>query len=80
MMAKTLEIIEESRHDRGKRAEAAAKKMLKSGDRVRCTKCPGTKRTFTFHFWDGCWMVSKSGIDDFHPINIDLINGKPFNF
>ena len=62
------------------KAEATAKKVLKAGDRVRCTKWPGTKRTFTFSHWDGRWMVSKTGIDDYHPVNVDLVNGKPFVF
>jgi hypothetical protein len=52
------------------------KLILKKGDRVRCSKCPGTFRTFTFSHWDGCWMVSKSGIDDFHPCCVKKINGK----
>lgn len=57
----------------------AAKNILKTGDRVSCTKCPGTVRTFTFDGWEGQWMVSKSGIDDYHPCNIISINKKPFN-
>lgn len=63
-----------------KKAELHAKNILKKGDRVRCTKCPGTKRTFTFDHWDGCWMVSKTGIDDYHPVNVDSVNGAPFVF
>lgn len=66
------------RQELRKKAEVLAKKILKKGDRVRCSKCPGTKRTFTFDYWDGCWMVSKTGINDYHPVNADLINGKPF--
>ncbi|WP_041934510.1 hypothetical protein [Cyclobacterium marinum] len=53
-----------------------AKSIVKNGDRVRCRKCPGTLRTFTFSHWDVCWMVSKSGIDDYSPLSIDKINGK----
>ena len=52
------------------------KSTLKKGDRVRCSRCPDTFRTFTFSHWDGCWMVSKSGISDFHPCNVIKINGK----
>ena len=74
-----MEITQE-RKDLGKKAEILAKKTLKKGDRVRCTKCPGTKRVFTFERWDGCWMVSKTGIDDYHPVNVDLVNGVPFVF
>lgn len=64
----------------GKEAELNAKKILKKGDRVRCTKCPGTKRVFTFSHWDGCWMVSKSGINDYHPVNVDMVNGEKVYF
>jgi hypothetical protein len=63
-----------------KKAEINAKKILKNGDRVRCTKCPGRKRVFTFSHFDGCWMVSKSGINDYHPINVDLVNGVAVDF
>lgn len=52
------------------------KTILKTGDRVRCTKCPGTKRTFTFAMFDGIWMVSKTGICDYYPLSLDRINGK----
>jgi len=62
------------------KAEATAKKVLKAGDRVRCTKCPSTKRVFTFSYWDGCWMVSKSGINDYHPVNVDMVNGIAVDF
>lgn len=62
------------------KAVASAKKVLKVGDRIRCIKCPGTKRTFTFSHWDGCWMVSKSGVDDYHPVNVDAVNGIAVDF
>ncbi|NVZ11753.1 hypothetical protein HW932_21125 [Allochromatium humboldtianum] len=57
-------------------AEIVAKRLLKSGDRVRAVKCPGTERTFSFSHWAGHWMVSKSGIDDYSPMSIRRINGK----
>jgi hypothetical protein len=60
--------------DQTKQAEIKAKKVLKKGDRVRCTMCSNTDRTFTFDHWDGCWMVSKSGINDYHPVNIKKVN------
>jgi hypothetical protein len=63
-----------------KNAEIKAKEILKKGDRIGCTKCPGTKRVFTFEQWDGCWMVSKSGICDYHPVSIYSINGKKISF
>lgn len=61
-------------------AEENAKKVLKPGDRLRVTKCPGTKRWITFAGWDGHWIVSKSGIDDYSPMNVDMLNGKPVDF
>lgn len=59
---------------------ARAKTILKTGDRVGCTKCPGTKRVFTFDCWDGNWMVSKSGINDYSPCSIYSINGVAVDF
>lgn len=61
-------------------AEANAKKVLKPGDRLRVTKCPGTKRWITFAGWDGHWIVSKSGIDDYSPLCVDMRNGAPVDF
>ena len=76
-------LTEEQKKERGrwaKLAEANAQKMLKPGDRLRVTKCPGTKRWITFSHWDGCWVVSKSGIGDYHPVNVDFVNGLPVDF
>lgn len=61
-------------------ATANAKQLLKPGDRVRVTRCPGTKRWFTFARWNGPWMVSKSGIDDFHPRYVDMVNQTKVDF
>ena len=61
-------------------ATVRAQQILRKGDRIRCTKCPGTERTFTFDHWDGQWMVSKSGISDYHPVNISKVNGVAKNF
>ncbi len=72
-MEKMDEMIEKL--EKAKIAVTKANKILKKGDRVRATKCPNTERTFTFDHWDGCWMVSTSGINDYHPINIKKING-----
>lgn len=58
-------------------ASDAAKKILKRGDRIRVAKCPGGKRTITFDHFDGPWIVSKSGIDDYAPVCVDRINGQP---
>ena len=57
-----------------------AKKVLKKGDKIRVTKCPGTKRTITFSHFDGNWIVSKSGINDYSARSIDRLNGFPINF
>ena len=57
-----------------------AKEVLKKGDRIRVTKCPGTKRTITFDHWDGNWIVSKSGIDDYSAMRIDMLNGQAISF
>ena len=72
--------MSEERKQQCKEAELKAKQVLKKGDRIRVTKCPGTKRTITFSHWDGNWIVSKSGINDYHPVNIDKVNGKEISF
>lgn len=61
-------------------AEQNAKKVLKPGDRLRVTKCPGTKRWITFATWDGHWIVSKSGIGDYSPLCVDMLNGEAVDF
>jgi hypothetical protein len=70
----------ENQKNRSADSVAKAKAFLKKGDRVRVTKCPGTPRTITFDRWDGPWMVSKSGIDDYHPSNVTKVNGKHKSF
>ena len=57
-----------------------AKSILKAGDRVRCRKCPGTLRVFTFSYWSGQWLVSKSGIHDYHPLEVDMVNRVKVDF
>ncbi len=57
------------------RAIQNAKRILKTGDRITVAKCPGTKRSIIFREFDGQWIVSKSGINDYHPFNISKING-----
>ena len=61
-------------------AEKNAKAVLRVGDRLRVTKCPGTKRWITFASWSGHWIVSKSGIDDFSPLCVDMLNGDCVDF
>lgn len=62
------------------RAAANAKLVLKRGDRLRVSKCPGTLRWISFECWSGNWIVSKSGIDDYAPSCIDRVNGEPVDF
>lgn len=57
-----------------------AKRILQPGDRLRVTKCPGTKRWITFAGWDGIWIVSKSGINDFSPRCVDRLNDQVIDF
>lgn len=57
-----------------------AKQILKVGDRLRVSKCPGTKRWITFAGWDGNWIVSKSGINDYAPSCVDMVNGVSVDF
>lgn len=61
-------------------AEKNAKAVLRVGDRLRVTKCPGKKRWITFASWSGHWIVSKSGIDDFSPLCVDMLNGESIDF
>lgn len=63
-----------------KLATDSAKTTLKKGDRLRVTGCLGTKRWVTFDHWDGCWIVTKSGIDDIHAINVDRVNTESVDF
>jgi len=63
-----------------KLATDSAKNTLKRGDRLRVTRCPGTKRWVTFDHWDGYWIVTKSGIDDIHAINVDRVNTESVDF
>lgn len=61
-------------------AEANARKILKPGDRIRVTNCPGTKRWIIFAGWSGHWIVSKSGIDDYAPTTVDRVNDDIVDF
>jgi hypothetical protein len=62
------------------RTVEAAKAVLKPGDRIRVTQCPGTKRWITFAGWDGHWMISKSGKSYYAASTIDRLNGEPVSF
>lgn len=61
-------------------ATTAAQAVLKEGDRIRVTKCPGTKRTITFAYWVGDEIISKSGSGEYCAPNIDRLNGTPVDF
>lgn len=63
-----------------RKATELAKKVLKSGDKIRCSRCPGRLVTYRFSHWDGSWIVSASGINDIAAMNIDRLNGQPISF
>lgn len=78
-----MTLTEEQKADNRRKcliAEANAKRVLKPGDRLRVAKCPGTKRWITFAAFDGHWIVSKSGINDYSPACVDMVNGNPVDF
>lgn len=70
----------EAGRERFRRAVENAKKVLKPGDRLRVTKCPGLKRTIIFAGWEGNWIVSKSGINDYSAGCVDRVNGEAVDF
>lgn len=57
-----------------------AKTALKPGDRLRVTKCPGTKRWIIFAKWDGDEVISKSGRGGYYPRGIDKVNRRSVDF
>lgn len=61
-------------------AESNAKKMIKPGDRLRVGKCPGRKRSITYRDWNGPWIVSNTGINDFSPLSLDRLNDRQVDF
>ena len=63
-----------------RKATELAKKVLKPGDKIRCSRCGGTRATYTFSHWDGNWAVSSFGIDDIAVMSIDRLNGQPISF
>ncbi len=62
------------------RAVENAKKVLQLGDKIRVKRCCGQKATITFAGWDGPWIVSKSGGNDYSPGCVDRLNGEPVDF
>ena len=63
-----------------RKATELAKNVLKPGDKIRCTRCPGRLVTYRFSHWDGSWIVSASGINDIAATSIDRLNGQPISF
>lgn len=68
------------RRERLKKATTAAKKVLKQGDRITVTKCPGTKRWIIFDCWNGDEIISKSGAGEYAATSISRLNGEPVDF
>lgn len=60
-------------------AEERARKVLRSGDRIVFTSCPGTKRHGVFQGWDGRWICIRTR-NDVHAANISKVNGRPVDF
>lgn len=76
----TSEAEKNQRHEQFLLAADNARKILKPGDRLRVTKCPGTRRWITFAGWDGKWIVSKSGKNDYAAICVDRLNKNVVDF
>lgn len=56
-----------------------ARKVLRPGDRITYTACPGTKRWGVFVGFDGNWICTKSR-SDICSINISKVNGQAVDF
>lgn len=75
-------------HGHYQRSADRAKAVLKQGDKVRMIGhgAGGSGRvSYLFDHWDehspsGEYFVSKSGIDELHPYNIERVNGVPVSF
>lgn len=62
------------------KATNAAKKVLKRGDRITVTKCPGTKRWIIFDHWNGNEIISASGEGEYAATNVSRLNGSAIDF
>ncbi len=62
------------------KATNAARKVLKKGDRITVTKCPGTKRWIIFDHWDRDEIISSTGGREYAATNISRLNGEPVDF
>lgn len=70
----------QARRNRLKKATETAKKILKKGDRITVTKCPGTKRWIIFDHFNGNEIISASGEGEYAATNISKLNGEPIDF
>ncbi len=68
------------RRERLEKATAAAKNVLKKGDRITVTKCPGTKRWIIFDHWEGNEIISASGQGEYAATSISRLNNETVNF
>jgi len=75
-----MEDEKQSRRERLANATDAAKKVMKKGDKITVTKCPGTKRWIIFDHWEGNEIISASGKGEYAATSITRLNGKPVNF
>ncbi len=60
-------------------AEERARKVLRPGDRIVFTSCPGTKRHGVFQGWYGRTICIRTR-DDISPRSISKVNGYPVDF
>lgn len=58
---------------------ANGKRILKEGDRVRVSACPGNLRWISFSHFEGYWMVSKSG-KSYSACGVDRVNDDVVDF
>lgn len=70
----------QERRERFGRATEAAKRVLKKGDRITVTKCPGTKRWIIFDHWLGNEIISASGEGEYAATNISRLNDEAVDF
>ncbi|QBR35387.1 hypothetical protein ETW23_03785 [Leisingera sp. NJS201] len=66
--------------ERRPKAEKLLRGLLKPGDKMRATKasCNAREATFTFHGWDGGWIISKSG-ESISPCMVYSVNRQIIN-
>jgi dsDNA-specific endonuclease/ATPase MutS2 len=72
--------LKKAKHQQWLSASKKAKEVLKVGDRVGVVQCQNKKKVITFSHFDGNWIVSKSGINDYSPCSVYSLNGNPVSF